>query len=67
MIKLETTTAYTVPEVAQMIHRTNDMVRKHIRSGKLKAHKVGNAWYVTDRTLTEFITGEKPEPREPKR
>ncbi len=63
MIKLETTTAYTVAEVAQMLNRSGDLVRKYIRSGKLKAQKVGNTWYITDRTLTELITGEKPEPR----
>ena len=32
-------------------------------SGELKAQKVGNTWYITDKTLTEFITGEKPEKR----
>lgn len=63
MIKLETTTAYTVAEVAKMLNRSGDLVRKYIRSGKLKAQKVGNTWYITDRTLTELITGEKPEPR----
>ena len=32
-------------------------------SGEVKAQKVGNTWYITDKTLTEFITGEKPEKR----
>lgn len=63
MIKLPTATAYTVDEVAEIIHRTPDAVRKHIKAGRLKAQKVGRAWYVTEKTLTEFITGEKPEPR----
>lgn len=61
MIKLETTTAYTVQEVAERIHRTPVTVRNYIRAGKLRAQKVGNTWYVTEETLTELITGEKPE------
>ena len=61
MIKLETTTAYTPAEAAEILHKNPDTVRRYIRSGKLKAQKVGNTWYITDKTLTEFVTGEKPE------
>lgn len=63
MIKLETTTAYDVKEATEMLHRSVGTVRNYIRSGELKAQKVGNTWYITDKTLTEFITGEKPEER----
>lgn len=63
MIKLETTTAYDVKEAAEMLKRSVGTVRTYIRNGKLKAQKVGNTWYITDKTLTEFITGEKPETR----
>lgn len=59
MIKLETTTAYEVKEAAEMLHRTPVTIRKYIKSGDLKAQKVGNTWYITDKTLTEFLTGEK--------
>lgn len=61
MIKLETTTAYTVQEVAERMHRTPVTVRNYIRAGKLRAQKVGNTWYITEETLTELVTGEKPE------
>ena len=60
MIKLETTTAYTAQEAAEMLNRSLSTVRAYIRDGKLKAHKVGNTYYLTEKTLTEFITGEKP-------
>jgi excisionase family DNA binding protein len=63
MIKLETTTAYDVKEAAEMLHRSKNTIRSYIKSGELKAQKVGNTWYITDKTLTEFITGEKPEKR----
>lgn len=61
MIKLQTTTAYTVDEAAEILHKCKDTVRNYIKSGKLKAQKVGRCYYVTDKTLTEFITGEKSE------
>lgn len=60
MIKLETTTAYTVKEAAEMLGKSAGTIRQYIRDGKLKAQKVGNTYYVTDDTLTELITGEKP-------
>jgi len=59
MIKLPTVTAYTVDEVAEILHRSQQAVRAQIKSGKLKAQKVGRAWYVTEKTLTELVTGEK--------
>ena len=64
MIKLETTTAYTIPEAAKILGKSVSSVRYYIRNGYLKAQKVGNAWYITDRTLTEFVTGEKPRSNE---
>ena len=60
MVKLETTTAYTVKEAAQMLGKSEVTVRLYIRQGKLKGQKVGNTYYVTDDTLTELVTGEKP-------
>ena len=63
MIKLETTTAYTPAEVAEMLHKTPNTIRRYIKEGFLKAQKVGRTWYITDKTLTEFVTGEKIERR----
>lgn len=61
MIQLETTKAYDLKETAEILHVSIFTVRNYIRKGKLKAQKVGGYWYVTDKTLTEFVTGEKPE------
>ena len=63
MIKLETTTAYTVDEVAERIHRSKDTVLRYIHNGELRAQRVGRPYYITEEALTEFITGEKPEKR----
>lgn len=60
MIKLETTTAYTVNEVAEIIHRHRDTVLRYIHNGELKARYVGGQYYTTEAALTKFITGEKP-------
>lgn len=59
MIKLETTTAYDLGEAAEILHRNKDTVRRYIKSGNLKAQKVGRSLYITERALTEFVTGEK--------
>lgn len=61
MIKIENTTAYTPAEVAKIIGRNADTVRRYIRSGDLKAQKIGRTWYVTEKTLLKFVTGETPE------
>ena len=58
MVKLETTTAYTVQEVAEMLKKTPTTIRKYIKTGELKAKKVGSPWYITDKALAEFISGE---------
>ncbi len=57
MIKLETTTAYTVQEVAEILHKRPATVRVYINNGLLKARKVGKPWYITERALEEFING----------
>ncbi len=63
MIRLETTVAYTVKEVAEKLGKTDTTVRNYIKSGKLRAQKVGRSFYITDRDLTVMLTGEKPETR----
>lgn len=61
MIQLETTKAYDLKEASEILHLSIPTIRKHIKSGKIKAQKVGNSYYVTDKTLTEYVAGEKPE------
>lgn len=60
MIKLENTIAYTTEEAAEILKRRPSTIRRYIREGNLRAHKVGGTWYITEKTLTEFVTGEKP-------
>ena len=57
MIQLATTTAYNLKEASEILHMNIQTIRKHIKNGKIKAQKVGNSYYVTDKTLTEYIAG----------
>ena len=63
MIKLENTTAYTVDEVAKIIHKSPQTVRHYIHTGELKGKKIGRPWYVTEKALEEFITVQPNEER----
>lgn len=58
MIKLETTTAYDVPEVSERLGLCVTTVRKYLREGRIKAQKVGRKYYVTEETLKEFLNGD---------
>jgi len=54
MIKLKRFTAYTVQEVADALHLSPGTIRRYIKSGAMKAQKVGARWYITDDNL-EFV------------
>lgn len=56
MIKLERVTAYTIPEAAEIMHVSGQTIRNLIHEGRLRAQKIGNRWYVTDKTLEEFVS-----------
>ena len=45
------TTLLTVEEVSDKLGLTNKTVRKHIRSGRIPAQKLGKRWYIS---LTDF-------------
>lgn len=63
MIKLETTTAYSIEEVAERLNVTPETVRRNIRQGNIKAKKVCRRWYITEQALTDYVTGEAKETR----
>jgi len=54
------TTLMTVDEVANKLSLTNKTVRKHIKSGKIKAQKIGKRWYISeddfDQIFAEYMT-----------
>lgn len=52
--------AFTVKEVADNFGVTIMTIRNYIKSGKLKARKVGVKYYITEDNLREFFEGVEP-------
>jgi len=50
---------YKVSEVARMLNVSSVAVRKWIKSGKLKAKRIGKLWMIPESELKSFL-GEKP-------
>lgn len=48
----------TVDDVKAITRMSNDSIRKHIRSGNLKANKVGVRYLIKEKDLVSFIEGE---------
>ena len=47
--------AFTVEQVAEMLHIGRDKVYYLLRTGQLRSIKIGKSRRITDRQLTEFI------------
>ena len=52
---------YTVNEVAEMLSVHPETIRRNLKSGKLKGHKVGKDWRVEESAIRQFLTGENEE------
>lgn len=49
---------YTTEEVARASKLSEFTIRRHIKQGKLKAHKVGSEWRITKEDLEKYLKGE---------
>jgi excisionase family DNA binding protein len=49
---------YTVQEIAKILHRTPQTIRRLIKDGKLPAVRVGGGYLITDETLQKLLRGE---------
>jgi excisionase family DNA binding protein len=47
--------AYTVEQVAQMLHISRDKVYYLLRTGQLRSIKIGKLRRITDQQLADFI------------
>jgi uncharacterized protein len=52
----------TVPEAARRVGRNPETVRRWIREGRLRAHKVGTQHVIDEADLNGAMHGERPEP-----
>ena len=41
----------TVAQAARRLNRSTEQVRRYLREGKLKGQRIGNQWFVEERTL----------------
>ena len=48
---------YSIRELAKILPVTPLTIRKYIREGKIKGHKIGKNWYVTKENLEVFLKG----------
>ena len=47
---------YTIDELENLLHVTKRSLYSYIKSGKLKAVKLGKSWRVTEKALEEFLS-----------
>ena len=50
--------AYNVQEAAQILKVSAVTIRSYIHQGRLKAQRIGRAYYITESNLEEFIRGD---------
>jgi excisionase family DNA binding protein len=44
----------TVPEAARYLQVNEETIRRNVRSGRLKAEKIGNQWFIRKGDLSLF-------------
>ena len=53
---IDTSGYVTVAEAATRLHLSEEQVRRKLRSGKLRGHRVGNQWFVDESSLEKRTT-----------
>ena len=56
---LEDIKLYSLTEIEEIVGLTAQTLKRHIKSGKLDAVKIGNRWKVTKKNLEEYINSNK--------
>lgn len=46
---------YTLEEIGEILHITRRTLYSYVKSGKLKAVKIGKCWRVSENHLKEFL------------
>lgn len=49
---------YSLEEISQLIGVTHRTAWSYVKSGKIKAIKIGGTWKVTEENLKKFINGD---------
>jgi excisionase family DNA binding protein len=56
-IKVGKKKLYSVEDLAKMLPITPLTIREYFKKGKIKGHKIGKNWYVTEENLETFLEG----------
>lgn len=59
--KIESLSLYTLTEIEPILGVTHRTLFNYIKSGKLKAKKIGGKWKVTKEVLEDFVYGQHQE------
>ena len=46
---------YTVPQLVKLFKLNSQSVRTYLKEGRLKGHKIGTRWFVTEDAIREFL------------
>ena len=46
---------YTIQQVMEQLHISDETIYRYIRSGKIKAIRVGGLWRISSEALDEFM------------
>jgi len=46
---------YRVPEVAEALKVTPQTIRKYIKTGRLKAQRIGKPIFITEKNILQFL------------
>ena len=49
---------YTLEELTDLLNVTVYTLRNYVKSGKLKAAKIGGKWRVSEENLKKFVNGD---------
>lgn len=52
---MTTPKVYTPEQVSEILQITRDSVYLYLRSGKLKASRIGRFWRISEKNLNDFI------------
>ncbi len=55
---LLTTELRTIDQVAEELHRNSELIRRWLRSDRLKGHKLAGRWFVTRKEISRFKRSE---------
>lgn len=59
MLEIGNERAYDVQETAEKLNVTAQTIRNYVRRGRLKAQRVGRSLYISEKTLKEYLNGDK--------